>query len=95
MMFKTCHSKIQKKQAKNKTKQTPYLSPFSVECSESSTFRKFYVLKFSYFWWLVKGNILERIQLTIQERNREESQTKEEEENMTIKAEGHHFESEK
>ena len=60
-----------------------------------STFRKFYVLKFSYFWWLVKGNILERIQLTIQERKGEESQTKEEEENMTIKAEGHHFENEK
>ena len=91
MMFKTCHSKIQKTSKKLKKNATV----ISVECSESSTFRKFYVLKFSYFWWLVKGNILERIQLTIQERKGEESQTKEEEENMTIKAEGHNFESEK
>ena len=91
MMFKTCHSKIQKT-SKNQKKNATVIS---VECSESSTFRKFYVLKFSYFWWLVKGNILERIQLTIQERKGEESQTKEEEENMTIKAEGHHFENEK
>ena len=47
------------------------------------------------FFYNQEFSFLERIQLTIQERNREESQTKEEEENMTIKAEGHHFESEK